>query len=71
MRNFLLILNIVLSISIVVLIMMQQKGSGLGAAMGGAGEAFQTRRGLEKWVLRLTVALTILFFIVSVANILI
>jgi preprotein translocase subunit SecG len=71
MKNFLLILNIIISISLVVLIMMQGKGAGLGNAWGGSGEMFQTRRGLEKWVLRLTIALTILFFIVSITNLLI
>lgn len=71
MKNILLISNIVISISLIVLIMMQGKGSGLGSAWGGSGEMFQTRRGLEKWILRLTIGLTILFFIVSITNLLI
>lgn len=70
MNNFLLILNIIISIALIVLIMIQGKGAGLGSAWGGSGEMFQTRRGLEKWIMRLTVGLTILFFVVSVANLL-
>lgn len=68
MKNFLLILSIVLSILIVVLILIQGKGAGLGSAWGGGGEFFQTRRGIEKWTLRLTVILIICFFIVSLAK---
>lgn len=68
MRNILLIVNIVLSVLIVVLILIQGRGAGLGSAWGGGGEMFQTRRGIEKITLRLTVFLIILFFLVSIIN---
>ncbi len=68
MKNFLLIFNIILSIIIVVLILIQGRGAGLGSAWGGGGETFQTRRGIEKVTLRLTVILIVLFLIISVVN---
>jgi len=68
MKNIFLLVNIILSVVIVILIIIQGKGGGLGSAWGGRGELFQTRRGIEKVTLRLTIALIILFFIVSVAN---
>lgn len=68
MKNFLLILNIALSIFIVILILIQGKGAGLGSAWGGGGEMFQTRRGIEKVTLRLTVILIIIFLAVSIVN---
>lgn len=64
------IITIILSIAIVVLILLQGRGAGLGSAWGGGGELYQTRRGIEKLTLRVTVILVILFFIVSVLNIL-
>lgn len=64
----LLIATIVLSVLITVLILMQGRGAGLGSAWGGGGEFFQTRRGIEKVTLQLTVVLIVLFFIVSVIN---
>lgn len=64
----LLITTIILSLLITVLILMQGRGAGLGSAWGGGGEFFQTRRGIEKVTLQLTVVLIILFFIVSVIN---
>ncbi|MDO8610597.1 MAG: preprotein translocase subunit SecG [bacterium] len=68
MKNIFLIINIVLSIVIVALILIQGKGAGLGSAWGGGGEMFQTRRGIEKVTLRLTVFLIIIFLMVSLAN---
>ncbi len=65
-----LYLTIALSILIVGLILIQGRGAGLGRAWGGGGEFDQTRRGIEKITLRVTVALIVLFFIVSIVNIL-
>ncbi len=68
MKTLLLLINIVLSIAIVVLILIQGKGAGLGSAWGGGGELFQTRRGIEKLTLQITVGLIIVFFIISLVN---
>ncbi len=68
MKTFFIILNIVLSVAIVGLILMQGRGGGLGSAWGGGGEMFQTRRGIEKLTLRITVVCIILFFIVSLIS---
>lgn len=68
MKNFLLIINIVVSVIIVILILLQGKGAGLGSAWGGGAELFQTRRGMEKFTLSLTVAFIIIFFIISIIN---
>lgn len=71
MQTALLILTIILGISIIILTLFQGKGEGLGSAWGGMGGNFQTRRGLEKWMLRVTIVLVIIFFLISVADILI
>jgi protein translocase SecG subunit len=71
MKPFFLILNILFSLVIIGLILIQSKGAGLGSAWGGGGELFQTRRGIEKWTLRLTIVFIALFFIVSIVNLLI
>ena len=48
MGNVINILNIFFAILIVLLILIQGKGAGLGSAWGGSGEMYQTRRGFEK-----------------------
>ena len=68
MRDILLIMNIILSIVITALILLQGKGAGLGSAWGGGGEMFQTRRGVEKITQRLTYIFIFLFLVVSIVN---
>jgi len=68
MKSFLLILNIVLSVLIVIFVLVQGKGAGLGSAWGGGGEMFQTRRGMEKIILWLTIIFIVIFLAVSLIN---
>jgi len=68
MKDLVLVINIIVSILIIFFILIQGRGAGLGSAWGGGGEFYQTRRGLEKFTLRLTVILIFLFFIVSLVN---
>ena len=68
MKSFLLVLNIILSVLIIVFILIQGKGAGLGSAWGGGGEMFQTRRGMEKIILWLTMVFIVIFFVVSLIN---
>ena len=68
MRNIHLILNILVSIIIVALILIQGRGAGLGSAWGGGGEMFQTRRGIEKITLRMTTVMIAVFLVISIIN---
>lgn len=51
-------------------ILLQARGSGLGAGFGGEGNVYRTRRGIEKHLQTATVALAILFFGLALANVL-
>ena len=68
MKNFLLILNIIFSVLIVIFILIQGRGAGLGSAWGGGGEMFQTRWGMEKIILWLTTVFIVIFLAVSLIN---
>jgi preprotein translocase subunit SecG len=68
MKNVLLILNIIFSVLIVIFILVQGRGAGLGSAWGGGGEMFQTRRGMEKIILWLTTVFIVIFLTVSLIN---
>ncbi|MFA6131002.1 MAG: preprotein translocase subunit SecG [Patescibacteria group bacterium] len=68
-----MILNIfqcLLSALLVAAILLQARGSGLGAAFGGEGNVFRTKRGIEKKLHMATIILAILFFGISLANVL-
>lgn len=68
MKNLLLVANIIVAFAIVALILLQGKGAGLGSAWGGGGEFFQTRRGIEKLILKVTIATIVLFSVISIIN---
>ena len=59
------IIQIIIAILLIAVILLQNKGTGLGAAFGGDGAVFRTKRGLEKTLHKATIILAILFFIIS------
>lgn len=61
MSLYLNIAQIVLAALLTVLVLLQQKGSGLGSAFGGSSDIYQTRRGAEKVIFRSTIVIAIIF----------
>ena len=57
--------QILISVVLIVVILLQAKGSGFGAGLGGTTSSFRTRRGLEKTLFQATIALTIVFLAMS------
>ena len=66
-NNTWLIIQSILSVLIVVSILLQSQGSGLGSAWGGGGETYHTKRGVEKVLFNLTILFIALFAIISIA----
>lgn len=66
-----IIAQIILSVLLIVTILLQSRGAGLGSAWGGEGQLYGTRRGVEKMLFRLTVLISILFIIISLASIIV
>ncbi|MBI4653312.1 preprotein translocase subunit SecG [Candidatus Kuenenbacteria bacterium] len=68
--KFLNILQFIVSLLLIISILLQSKGSGLGAAFGGGGEnIYQTKRGIEKSLFIFTIILSILFLGLGIVNI--
>lgn len=67
-KNILLIIQSIVSLLIVILIILQQRGTALGSAFGGSGEVYSTRRGMQKYFLWATVVLTIILIVLAVLN---
>jgi preprotein translocase subunit SecG len=62
-------LQIIVSIALIILILIQERSSGLsGVFGGGGGEVYSQRRGLEKSLFGLTVFLTVAFAVLSLLN---
>ncbi|MDP2631162.1 MAG: preprotein translocase subunit SecG [Candidatus Uhrbacteria bacterium] len=63
------IIQITLAILLIAAILVQARSGGLGAVFGGEGNAFRTKRGIEKKLHTTTIALAILFLGISLANV--
>lgn len=65
----LLILQAIIAIFLIASILMQNRGSGLGAVFGGDFGGYHTKRGFEKFLMRSTIVLAVLFAVVALINI--
>lgn len=64
------IIQIIISVLLIIVILLQNKGAALGGVFGGSGSVFLTKRGIEKKLFVLTIILVVLFFGVSLGSIL-
>lgn len=64
--NFLLIAQIIVAVILVLLIIPQGQGGGLGSAFGSA--TYHTRRGMEKGIFSLTVVFAVMFTLLAIAS---
>jgi len=62
--------QIILCITVIIFILLQVRGAGLGSAFGGssAGSVFKTRRGVERLIFNMTIAFVVLFALVSLIS---
>jgi preprotein translocase subunit SecG len=67
------IIQIIISVALIVVILVQAKGEGgLGGIFGGEGQGvYRTRRGVEKTLFNATIGLSAVFFIVSIISVLV
>jgi preprotein translocase subunit SecG len=70
--GFLNIAMIITSIALIASVVLQSKGAGLGGLTGSDSSGFFTaRRGVEKTLFRVTIVLSVLFFILAIAIVLV
>lgn len=68
--NNLLIAQSIVSVLLVILILLQQRGTALGSTFGGGGEVYSTRRGIQKKLMYATIILVVAFLVMAVLNLL-
>lgn len=72
MGPFLNLIQIIISIALIVIILLQTKGSGLGGLFGGSDSTvYRTRRGVEKTLFNITIALAVAFFFFAILNVIV
>ena len=63
--NYLNFAQIIVSVSLILVVLLQARGSGFGGALGGSSSFFRTRRGAEKTLFQLTIVLVVVFILMS------
>ena len=66
MENYLNIGQIVLAVALIIVILLQVRGGGLGGIFGTPSPVYRTRRGLEKTLFQLTIALAAVFLVIAI-----
>lgn len=61
MNKFLIVVQVISAISVIVLILLQQKGTGLSGVFGGSDVSYLTKRGAEKFLSILTIVMSVVF----------
>jgi preprotein translocase subunit SecG len=63
---------IITSVALIASVILQSKGAGLGGLTGAdTGGVFSARRGIEKTLFRVTIGLSVLFFGLAIASVIV
>ena len=65
MQTYLTIAQMVISVALVLILLLQVRGGGLGGIFGQADTVYRTKRGVEKTLFQFTIVLVVLFVTVS------
>ena len=67
LEDYLAVAEILISIALIAIILLQVKGEGVGGLQSGS--FVRTRRGLEKTLFQLTIGLVVLFLVISALSV--
>ena len=68
MQTYLNIAQILLAVALILIVLFQVRGGGLGGIFGQADTVYRTKRGLEKTMFRLTIVLAVLFILIAIVS---
>ena len=71
MALYLKLAMMLVSIAMIVVILLQSRGAGLGGLSGGdyGGGGYHVRRGVERLLFNVTIGLSIVFFTLAILNV--
>lgn len=68
MTTYLYVAQIVVAVALILVSLLQVRGGGLGGIFGQADTVYRTKRGVEKTLFQLTIALVVIFIILSIVS---
>ena len=69
METYLNIVQIIISIIVIGVVLLQARGSGFSATFSSDTSIYRTRRGVEKTLFNVTIALAVLFVGISILSV--
>ena len=71
MEVYLNLAMVIVSIALIVVIILQSRGAGLGGLAGGdmGGGTYHARRGIERLLFNFTIGLSVAFFVLAILNV--
>ena len=65
MSSYLLIAQILVTVALILVVLLQTRSGGLGGIFGQPSTVYRTRRGVDKTLFQITVALAVMFVIIA------
>ena len=69
MQTYLNVAQLVVSIALILIVLFQVRGGGLGGIFGQPDTVYRTKRGVEKTLFQFTIALVVLFVVIAILSV--
>lgn len=69
LHSVITIIQLILAAFLILIVLLQQRGSGLGAGFGGNSAVYNTKRGIDKVLFQITIITSIFFFAISLLRV--
>ncbi len=66
--DLLVVAQLIIAVAVATSILLQARGTGLSSTFGGESTAYRSRRGVERTLFRLTVALIIVYVLIAMVG---
>jgi preprotein translocase subunit SecG len=68
MKEVITVIQIIIALSLMAVILLQARGTGLGSTWGGGGEFYRSKRGMERIIFIATIILAAAFLLISIVS---
>jgi len=69
LQTYLNIVQIILSVVLILIVLLQAKGSGFSGAFSADSSGYRSRRGIERTLFNFTIAIAVAFVLMSIVSV--
>ncbi len=69
MQTYLNVVQIILAVVLILVVLLQAKGSGFSGAFASDSSVYRSRRGVERTLFNFTIAVAVLFVLISIVTV--